>query len=280
MQKTKVIMILDKSGSMASTANQAVMNYNEQIQQFKENSKEQEIKACLITFNGDVYEHFWAKDAAELEEAEQNSFYANGGTALWDAMGYAIKKMRDSDDGESSYLVIVISDGAENSSKKYNQNSIKELITECKATNRWTFSYMGCSLEYVEKIAQETGIPLGNCAAWSNKTAGQAFYGYSSMNRNSRMYFDARSRGECSTESLCSADGAIADYSCENTNNAPVDNSAFIGTNWVNPSVDMTSAVDATKSKKRSIQSFNNAVYSPSNIVSNGVFANSSKVVL
>ena len=33
MQKTKVIMILDKSGSMASTANQAVGTRNQQIEE-------------------------------------------------------------------------------------------------------------------------------------------------------------------------------------------------------------------------------------------------------
>lgn len=59
MKKCNVLMVVDKSGSMAGTTNQTIQGYNEYIQQFKEDAKDMDIRVSMISFNGEVFEHFW-----------------------------------------------------------------------------------------------------------------------------------------------------------------------------------------------------------------------------
>ena len=117
-QKTHVAIILDRSGSMSSQRNKTVDGYNEQVQQMKENAQDQDITCSLITFNGNVVEHFWKQSADQLEESNYESYVPSGMTALYDALGYVIDKMMAEDDGDedTAYLFTVISDGGENSS--------------------------------------------------------------------------------------------------------------------------------------------------------------------
>lgn len=243
--KTQVAIILDRSGSMSSIRQQAVQNYNEQIQQMKENSKDQDIFCSLVTFNGNVFEHIWQKKAEELEEADENSFIPGGSTALWDGMGFTIQKLLDTteDDENTAYLVIVISDGEENQSKNYNSASIKALIEKCQATNRWTFSYMGCSEEYLHKIAEQTSIPISNMAQWSNKSAeAMQFATASSLTRNSH-YYGERARGRITTSCLMSdSASAPANYTNFSPNCVSTSDVAPIITNFT--SINTSNSVD------------------------------------
>lgn len=198
--KTYVAIILDKSGSMSSVREQAVRDYNEQVQQMKENAKEQEIKACLVTFNGSVFEHSWLEDVDNLEEATVESYVPNGGTAMRDAIGYTVKKLQDTvvdkDDENTAFLLIIISDGAENSSVHYNVETLRNMISACQETKKWTFTYMGCSESYLKQVSKETSIPLDNMAVWSNASAADATRGYEGKLARSANYFSKRARKE------------------------------------------------------------------------------------
>ena len=171
-KKLHVAIVLDKSGSMWQTKQAAIEGYNEQVQQLKINQENGlETEVCLITFNGQVFEHLWCVPAAELTEIGNDDYTPNGATALRDAMGYTIKKLMDTTDWEDEnniYLVIAISDGDSMSDKHYGAAELKEIIGCCQATDRWTFTHMGCSEDYLKEMAKETGIPVANYAAWDN----------------------------------------------------------------------------------------------------------------
>jgi uncharacterized protein YegL len=228
--KTYVAIILDKSGSMSSVRKQAVQDYNEQIQQMKENAKEQEIKACLLTFNGSVFEHTWLEDVSTLEEATVESYIPNGGTAMYDALGHAVSKLQDTvtdkDDENVAFLIITISDGEENSSRHYNSEKLRTMISGCQETNRWTFTYMGCSEDYLKKVSKETNIPLDNMAVWSNSSVEAASLGLSSKTMRSANYFSKRASGQSVADGFYSdVKGLCANYdpnAVVNSNTNPV----------------------------------------------------------
>lgn len=212
---THVAIVLDRSGSMASIKQQAIQNYNEQIQQMKENSKDQDIFTYLVTFNGNVVEHLWGVKAENLEEADQSSYRPDGATALYDAVGFTINKLKETTkEGENvAYLMVIISDGEENSSAHYSQSSIKEMIEAAQKTGKWTFSYMGCSKEYLERVSRETSIPLANMGVWSNENAQIAKKSLTASNNMRGAYFSARGQGVCSTSNLYSDDDSqCADF--------------------------------------------------------------------
>jgi uncharacterized protein YegL len=226
-QKTYVAIILDKSGSMAGTKAQTIAGFNEQVQETKKNAKDQDIFCSLVTFDGEVYEHLWNVPANDLSEATAEAYKPTGATAMRDAMGYTIQKLlntTDHDNEDNSYLIIAISDGDTNSDKHYNPAALKEMVEACRGTGRWTFTYMGCTKEYVEKIARETSIPLANVAAWSNSTADAAIAGMSNQRKRLSKFYGARGQGvKACANYMSDVVGASADFTEDHeVSDAPV----------------------------------------------------------
>jgi uncharacterized protein YegL len=221
--KTYVAVVLDSSGSMASTKRQTVLGFNEQIQQAKANAKDQkdigEYKACIVTFNGEVFEHQWLVPVEELQEASDEDYQPSGATAMRDAVGYTIQKLLDTtnpDEPGVAYFIYVVSDGEENQSKHYSISGLRELVQSVEKRPNFTITYMGCSPKYLKEVAESTGIPLANMAAWSNATPEQARGGWHHSNKATDKLYKARARGVVKLECLQSADAAVcADYSDE-----------------------------------------------------------------
>ena len=223
--RTRIAIVLDKSGSMAATKTQAIEGLNEQIQQAKKRAKEQDIRCSFVTFDGEVYEHLWDEPADKLVEANPADFVPNGSTAWRDAVGYTVQKLlntADTDDKDTAYLVYVISDGQTNADCHYGPNAeriaaLKELIEGVQATGKWTFSYMGHDANYLAEMARQTGVPLSNMAAWSNRTGAAATRGMRAAGARLNKYLDERVGGKMQSASFNSDAGAAvaADYEAE-----------------------------------------------------------------
>lgn len=233
--KTYVSIILDRSGSMSYTKKQAVSAFNEQVQQMKENSKDQDIFCSLVTFNGDVFEHLWCEPADKLCESTDENYNPSGSTSLRDAIGYTVKKLTETvtPDENTAFLAIIISDGEENSSKYYNNSALKEMIKSCQDTGKWTFTYLGCSEECVKKVAKETSIPITNMAVWNNAAPELASKGLGHMNKRVKGYYSARVGGQNCVKNLCSDDGSITDFSQQDSVKCCVANVANVATSDV-----------------------------------------------
>lgn len=176
MSRTHVAIILDKSSSMAPTKDHTISGFNEQIAQIKLNAAESkfETTVTLVTFNGDVFEHLFMVPAAQLEEADPAFYKCEGMTAMYDGMGFTVKKLAEAMAPDDDTIVITISDGDENASHHYSASAIKEMLDTYQATKHWTFTYMGCGSESIAKVALETGIPVTNMASWKNNLAGSS----------------------------------------------------------------------------------------------------------
>lgn len=215
MPKTYVTIILDKSGSMDDTRDTVIQGFNEQVQQMKINAKESEIYGSLVTFNGDVYENLWCVPAAEINEATREDYRPEGMTALRDAVGYTLTKLKNTvpDDPDTAHLVVIISDGVENSSKHVSQSALKEQIDSLQKTGRWTFTYMGCDEAYLQKVAKETNIPISNMAVWKNDTAENATRGLRRSKKCIDRYYSFRATGQNISSQLYSTNvGQLADF--------------------------------------------------------------------
>jgi len=217
-QKTYVCIVLDQSSSMASTKEQAIQNYNEQIDQQKLNSKDQDIFSSLITFNESVFEHHWCVPASELKTATNEDYVPGGMTAMRDAVGYAIRKLQQTvkPDENTSFLVVVISDGMENASKHFSIPQLRELVDSAQKTKDWTISYMGCSEDYLKEVSRQTGVAVANMAAFTNKNS--RMYNFASAQQTNKLddYYKARVGGMKCTRNLYSNDDAVcADWSKE-----------------------------------------------------------------
>ena len=145
-KKTYDQIILDKSGSMSDCIPQTINGFNEQMQMIKglqEKYPEQEILVSLTTFNHEVFFDVNCVKPDKLKEMkdEQNSnswfinlddyivYNPSGLTSLYDAIGESVKNIRNISEKEvledkASVVVVIITDGYENSSENYNYSQI------------------------------------------------------------------------------------------------------------------------------------------------------------
>jgi len=217
--KTHVGIVLDRSGSMGKIKQQAIDHYNEQLEVAQNNSKEQDITFTLVTFNENVYEHYIAAPVDSVSRADETSYSPLGGTAMWDGICHTIVKMQEATEGDkdAAYLLIVISDGEDNKlDPHYGASAAKEMIDACRATSRWTISYVGCDEKYLHKIHEQSGIPLANMGVWSNSTQKTARESLKRSTKRVNNYYATRSMGLTSSECLYSDKlGAVANFTEE-----------------------------------------------------------------
>lgn len=120
-----------------------------------------------------------------------------------DGMRAALRAAAGITNEDVSFLIMAVTDGQENASRKYSAQSIARKIQELQATDRWTFVFRvprGYSRSLINM-----GIPAGNILEWDQTEQGvqvatrateQAF----------TNYYSERSRGATMTKSFYTTD--------------------------------------------------------------------------
>lgn len=182
--ETHYLLILDKSGSMSSVRNTTIDGFNEQIQTLKSLDKkfpDQKYFVSLISFNHDIDEVYMDVPADKVKEITAEDYVPNGNTALLDAMGQGISRLEDKlrpamedKDKVVTAVVVIMTDGQENSSKEWKENGkIKKLIERLNKDDRWTISYVGANQDAILN-SREYGIYAANTVNYKSTTSGTA----------------------------------------------------------------------------------------------------------
>lgn len=203
MQKQKTIyhLIVDKSGSMSDCIEQTISGFNEQvskIQQLQKEYPEQELTIGLTTFNHEVYHHFFQSPPSIVRNLNSDIYRPDGTTALLDAIGMTIesieKKIQHSQNQSNTTSVIVIlTDGYENASKLFKLEDIRRNISRLEETGKWTFSFIGASLDAVD-VADSMAIKRQNSFMFekSNMKVGL----FNRLSNSMENYMDKKRRGK------------------------------------------------------------------------------------
>lgn len=181
-QKTFYHIILDQSGSMQDCLQPTISGFNEQLQvirSLQQRFPEQEIRVGLTRFNQEVMHTYFAQPPGHVTELNQNIYSPNGCTALYDAIGLTVQKLNERIELEliadlATAVVVVITDGYENSSRHFNLTQTKSMIQELEASGKWTFSYLGATLDAVE-IASSLNIKQHNSMFFEKSNIKQTF---------------------------------------------------------------------------------------------------------
>lgn len=156
------LVILDESGSMEAIKRATVQGFNETVQTIRgmaDKFPEQKHFVSLVTFNGlGIKPLLFAKKAETISEIDDEIYQPDASTPLYDAIGFAVNKLRRKLAGKSDFnvLVTILTDGEENASTEYSGAAIGSLIADLKEQN-WTFTYIGAS-HNVEKSAASISI--------------------------------------------------------------------------------------------------------------------------
>jgi uncharacterized protein YegL len=176
---THYLLVLDRSGSMSSCWKSTISGLNEQlgtIRHLEEKYPEQRYFVSLVVFDTEIETILENEPISKVENFDGTEFPPRGGTALHDAIGVGISNLRvqlDKKEGESlsTALVVVMTDGEENSSREHGADSIKKIICELEETGAWTFSYMGANQDAV-LAASRFGISSGNAINYASTEKG------------------------------------------------------------------------------------------------------------
>jgi Mg-chelatase subunit ChlD len=96
----------------------------------------------------------------------------NGFTALYDSVRVGVNYADIDKKIDERVIVVIMTDGQENSSRNTNSRQIREIITEHEARGDWTFIYIG---EDVENWVRNSGMSRSNAAQFSDRSATHNF---------------------------------------------------------------------------------------------------------
>ncbi|WP_227998157.1 vWA domain-containing protein [Nocardia australiensis] len=169
---TLIAVLLDRSGSMQSIKSDTEGGLAAYFEQQRAVPKT--IQVTLAQFDTE-YECLYAN--RPLAEVPPLELRPRGMTALYDAVGRLITDVgaelatRPEHERPGTVIVVVLTDGHENSSKEWTHASVKSLITQQQDVYNWNFLFLGANMDAVA-IGTEMGFDPKQSITYAAAPAG------------------------------------------------------------------------------------------------------------
>lgn len=162
----RVVIVLDRSGSMESVRAATVDSFNEFISGQMAEAGECSVKLVLFdkTAAGMAYDVVFDKPLASVPALTTETYVPRGTTPLHDAMGRAITELGaelavlPEAERPNKVIVVTITDGLENASQEYTQTRIAEIVSHQREVYKWDFVFLGANQDAV-LTAERLDIP-------------------------------------------------------------------------------------------------------------------------
>lgn len=188
--KTHIVFLLDETGSMIGCFEQTLSGFNEYIETLRDNSKGN--RFTLTKFNSHktevVLDGVKLKNVPELSADNYKPDYL---TPLYDAIGITIKSAEKVKADDT--LFIVMTDGLENASHEYTQETIFKMI---KDHSDWKFVFLGADQDAWAN-SKELGFRKMDTMSYESADTGKTFRKisasttvYLNSNDKSKDFFD------------------------------------------------------------------------------------------
>lgn len=199
-----VAIVIDRSSSMAGLMGTVRTELNNLLDSIRKNANltGQPTTVSLYSFANEVTPLYFGVPINSVRN-EANNLTAWGSTALFDGVGDAIEALtarEDSSKQNVSFLVMVLTDGEENVSRRHNAATFSRLLNTVQGTNRWTVSFLlppGKKASFCRSF----GVPEGNCREWEATTQGLQIASHTTQ-QGVTHYYQTRSLGGSSTKSF------------------------------------------------------------------------------
>jgi hypothetical protein len=204
---TLVQVVLDKSGSMESVQQATTSGYNEFVQEHR--TKVPEARFSLTLFDTAFDLRHVNVPMRDVPDLDASTYRPSGWTALLDAVGASIRAVESIDHDFERVLFVIITDGAENSSKEYTREKIKDLVEWHQNEGKgWEFLFLGANIDsYAQAgmigvqpafVSNYNQTPVGTQTAFNTVAASSV--GYSSGTRSSTAFTKAERKKVESTK--------------------------------------------------------------------------------
>lgn len=181
---THIALVLDRSGSMHHLRDDVIGGTNKFLDDQVEVEGVPDARATVSIHRFDTeYETIAENEPLTYESTRLNrdNYQPRGGTALLDAIGDTIKNTGrflaglPEDERPGSVLIVINTDGEENSSTKYTKPQVIEMIKEQRDKYNWQFIYLGANQDAIA-VGDSFGLSYGTSINF-NATA----FGYNVM---------------------------------------------------------------------------------------------------
>lgn len=172
---THISMVLDRSGSMASCADDTRGGFNA----FIEEQKKQPGEATLtLTQFDDVIET--VHSGIPLRDVPTLRFEPRGMTALLDAIGKAINttgqwlSAKPEHERPEKVVFVILTDGHENASREFTRAKVFEMIRHQETNYRWQFVFLGANQDAI-KAGADLGISAQSSMTYDTRNTRQVY---------------------------------------------------------------------------------------------------------
>jgi uncharacterized protein YegL len=176
--KTEIIFVVDRSGSMTVIAQAMSTGFDEFI-----NKQKQVPGECLVTATqfDDTYDVLYT--ALPIHQVPPYVLQPRGMTALLDAIGRTIdavgERLRKTPENErpSQVLFVIITDGGENASQEHKgepgRKAIFDKITHQRTQYAWEFVFLGANQDAIA-VGTSLGVSATNSVTYAASVAGSS----------------------------------------------------------------------------------------------------------
>ena len=172
---TDMTVVLDRSGSMAAVRDDTIGGFNSVVEEQKQVPGAADL--TLVQFD-DQYEVVYAgRRLRDVPALTTRTFVPRGSTALLDAVGRTIHATGarlaalPEADRPGKVLLLIMTDGEENSSHEFSRAQIFDMITHQQEAYAWEIVFVGTNQDAVATGASY-GIPASNALNYAPTAAG------------------------------------------------------------------------------------------------------------
>lgn len=172
---TKLVFILDCSGSMYSLTDDTIGGFNSLIDE--QRGKGGECEVTTILFANTIRKLYENIPINIVPKMTIGDYWAHGGTAMLDAVGSTIDEVgqelaaRSEEDRPGKVIFVITTDGYENASQEYTQSMVKERIEHQQSKYNWVFMFLGANID-AEQVGASYGIKSGYSKTYTASNAG------------------------------------------------------------------------------------------------------------
>jgi von Willebrand factor type A domain len=174
--------ILDASGSMSNCRHETLQNLNlhlKTIQNLQNEFPEQIFKVSLTLFNTRLSQKWQYKSPLDIPPLPLDNYNPDGSTALLDAIGTQIHEIQHKfgdqmESDEATVVMVILTDGEENSSRFYDFPFISKTIKRLEKTGKWTFTFLGTDIDAFH-VGEMLSIKRENTMQFDKREMGRTF---------------------------------------------------------------------------------------------------------
>ena len=164
-----VVVVLDKSGSMASMGAEPKEALNLFISEQKKEMTDSNALFSLYLFNDKIEKTLVNTPLKDIQEI--TDYTPEGMTSLFDAVGQAITDKLNTDRNKNVTMV-VITDGAENSSREYKtRDSVSKLVKKAETEFQWKVMFLGANIDAFSE-GQSLSVSQNHCLQYDQQKFG------------------------------------------------------------------------------------------------------------